>query len=65
MPYSHLVLYESDFIMAQEARLIPKDVDYNSFCRFIAPFWALLDSEVYPRYEYGQLRLTQTGPSGY
>jgi hypothetical protein len=45
--------------MALEARLIPKDVDYSSFRRFIAPFGALLDSEVSPRYEYGQLRLTR------
>jgi hypothetical protein len=57
--YSYLVLHESDFVMAQEARLIPKDVDYSSFRRFIAPFRALLDSEVSPRYEYGQLRLTR------
>jgi hypothetical protein len=45
--------------MAQEARLIPKDVDYSSFRRLIAPFRALLDSEVSRRYEYGQLRLTR------
>jgi hypothetical protein len=57
--YSYLVRHESDFVMAQEARLIPKDIDYSSFRRFIAPFRALLDSEVSPRYEYGQLRLTR------
>lgn len=58
-PYSYLVCYESGFMMAHEARLIAKDVDYNSFRQFIAPFQALLDSEMSPRYEYGQLRPTQ------
>lgn len=59
--YRHLVKYESDFSIAQEekARLIPNEVDWLEFCRFVSEFDNIQDSHVSGRYHYGELRLTR------
>jgi hypothetical protein len=64
--YSYLIRYEVDFRKAiePELRLIPPDdgkspITFESFVEFIAPFAALDDASVSPRYQYGELRLTR------
>ena len=59
--YRYLVQHESDFIIAQQdnLHLIPKDVDWLSFCRFISDLGHIQDSVVSRRYFYGELRLTR------
>ena len=57
--YSFLIRHESDYLIAQRADLIPKDISYQDFKRFILPFRAILDGNVSPRYHFGQLRLTR------
>ena len=39
--------------------MIPKDITYQEFRRFILPFRSLPDEAVSPRYHFGQLRLTR------
>ena len=57
--YSFLIRHESDYLIAQRADLIPKDISYQDFQRYILPFRAILDEHVSPRYHFGQLRLTR------
>ena len=57
--YSFLVRHESDFLIAQRADLIPKDIPYQGFRHFILPFRSLSDEVVSPRYHFGPLRLTR------
>ncbi|PSN58930.1 hypothetical protein BS50DRAFT_580360 [Corynespora cassiicola Philippines] len=59
--YRYLIQHESDFHIAQQdqLRLIPKDVDWPSFCRFISKLSEIEDSAVSGRYCYGELRLTR------
>lgn len=66
--YSYLVRYESDFFLAQEKRLIPKDdpsenreshMSWANFARLISSFDKFGDEAVSPRYGYGELRLTR------
>ena len=57
--YSFLIRHESDYLIAQRADLIPKDISYQDFKRFILPFRAILDEDISPRYHFGQLRLTR------
>lgn len=59
--YRYLVQHESDFNIAQQdnLRLIPKDVDWVSFCRFTLELGHIKDSDVSGRYCYGELRLTR------
>jgi hypothetical protein len=62
--YSYLIQYEQDFKKAQKLELIPehdgqKEITYDRFAKFIAPFTDLTDSEVSSRYQYGELRLTR------
>jgi len=56
-----LIQHESDFHIAQQdnLRLIPKDVDWPSFCRLITELNCIEDSVVSKRYCYGELRLTR------
>lgn len=42
-----------------DCRLIPKDVEWASFCRFISELNHVKDSAVSGRYCYGELRLTR------
>jgi hypothetical protein len=55
--YALLVRHESDFIVAQGANLIPKELSYSQFQHFIKPFLSIPASSVTPRYHYGQIRL--------
>ena len=57
--YSFLILHESDYLIAQRADLIPKDIPYQEFRHFILPFRSIPDEHVSPRYHFGQLRLTR------
>ncbi|KAF2727048.1 hypothetical protein EJ04DRAFT_452133, partial [Polyplosphaeria fusca] len=59
--YHYLIQHESDFHIAQQdnLRLIPKKVDWASFCRFISELNRIKDSAVSKRYCYGELRLTR------
>ena len=57
--YYHLVKYESDFDMAQSARLIPSSVTWEAFSSFISEARFIYDDDVSPRYCYGELRLTR------
>ena len=64
--YAFLIRYETDFLQAQssDVRLIPPKLDgsaftYEEFATFIAPFASLGDSQVSPRFSYGELRLTR------
>lgn len=59
--YRYLVQHESDFRIAQQDHLclVPKDVDWPSFCRFVSELDRIEDSTVSRRYCYGELRLTR------
>jgi hypothetical protein len=59
--YRYLIQHESDFKIAQQEHLslIPKDVDWASFCRFTSNLSHIQDSDVSGRYCYGELRLTR------
>ena len=57
--YSHLVRHGSDFIIAQQSNLIPKDIEFIDFQRFIRCFRMIEDQAVSPRYHFGQFRLTR------
>lgn len=57
--YSHLIRHESDFRIAQESNLIPKDIEFAEFQRFIRCFQKIEDRAVSPRYHFGQFRLTR------
>jgi hypothetical protein len=59
--YRYLIRHESDFHIAQQdgLRLIPKDVDWTSFCRFISDLNHIEDWAVSRRYYFGELRLTR------
>jgi hypothetical protein len=56
-----LIQHESDFHIAQQdnLRLVPQDVDWPSFCRFISELSHIEDAAVSKRYCYGELRLTR------
>jgi hypothetical protein len=59
--YRYLIRHESDFHLAQQdsLRLIPKDADWASFCRFTSDLHHIEDSAVSGRYCFGELRLTR------
>ncbi|EJT73967.1 hypothetical protein GGTG_07818 [Gaeumannomyces tritici R3-111a-1] len=59
--YRHLIRREPDFDMAKQdhLRLVPRDVEWPEFCRFIANFDRVRDADVSPRYHYGELRLSR------
>ncbi|KAF2205141.1 hypothetical protein GQ43DRAFT_362993 [Delitschia confertaspora ATCC 74209] len=57
--YLYLIQHESDFNIAQEMSLIPKEVDWPSFCLFVSELDDIEDFAVSTRYCYGELRLTR------
>ena len=57
--YTYLVRHETDFIVAQQAHLIPQGVEWPVFCRFTAELSKIEDIDVSERYCYGELRLTR------
>lgn len=59
--YRYLIRHETDFKIAQQNQLglVPQDVDWESFSRFVAELDAIDDALVSKRYCYGELRLTR------
>ncbi|KAK6337891.1 hypothetical protein TWF696_001369 [Orbilia brochopaga] len=59
--FLHLIKYESDFEIAQEAsaRLVPAELTWERFCAFVYKFSEINDADVCGRYNYGELRLTR------
>ena len=59
--FSYLIQHESDFIIAQQdhLRLIPQDLEWTKFCRFVSELACIKDDDVSGRYYYGELRLTR------
>jgi hypothetical protein len=59
--YRYLIRHESDFHIAQQdhLRLVPKDIDWASFCQFTSNLNHIADSAVSGRFCFGELRLTR------
>ncbi|KAI5839038.1 hypothetical protein DFP73DRAFT_563047 [Morchella snyderi] len=59
--YSRLIIYESDFEIAKDKGLLPKDSDITwlKWCKFIRYFQCLNTDSVTGRYVYGELRLSR------
>jgi hypothetical protein len=57
--YRYLIRHETDFNIAREIGLIPKDVDWPTVCRFVAALQGITDAAVSERYCFGELRLTR------
>lgn len=56
--YFHLIKHESDFLLAQESRLLPQNIDYLPLKHLLNTFEFLPPEAVSPRYHFGQLRHT-------
>lgn len=57
--YSHLIQHQSDLRIAKEHGLIPEDITWAEWSKFIHGFRLLGDENVARRYHYGQIRLTR------
>ena len=57
--YAYLIQHESDFIIAHQHHLIPSNVNWDAWSRFIAYFRDMEDQDVSNRYLYGQLSLSR------
>lgn len=57
--YSYLITHESDFHIAQEQRLVPKDITWTQLSNFMMRFGSITDDEVATRFHYGEIRLTR------
>ena len=57
--YALLIKHSSDLDLAIDYRLLPPETSFLSFCLFASRFLSITDSEVSPRYGYGELRLTR------
>lgn len=57
--YALLIRHSSDLDLAIDCRLLPPETSFLSFCLFASRFLSITDSEVSPRYGYGELRLTR------
>jgi hypothetical protein len=57
--YAFLIRHHLDFVIAKESHLIPNDVDWINWSKFINHFRSLGDDHVAKRYHYGQLRLSR------
>jgi hypothetical protein len=57
--YAFLIQHRSDLRLATGYQLIPEDVDWARWSKFIAGFRDFADKDVAKRYQYGQLRLTR------
>jgi hypothetical protein len=56
--YSAMIMYESDFRLAKNSGLIPDDVDWYAWKRFVQQLLAAHSfTLVNPRFHYGELRL--------
>jgi hypothetical protein len=54
-----LIRHESDFRIARQEHLIPKDVNFQTWMLFVQSFGHIGDDQVSGRYSYGELRLTR------
>ncbi|KAK0511264.1 hypothetical protein JMJ35_005837 [Cladonia borealis] len=57
--YYYLVIHESDFDLAQHHKLIPIDITFEAFHKFIEIFRDIQDTDVSLRYTFGDLRLSR------
>lgn len=57
--YAHLIQSETDFRIAATHHLVPADVDFEAFSRFIRRFRDVPDAQASPRFHFGELRLTR------
>ncbi|PLB55731.1 hypothetical protein P170DRAFT_48916 [Aspergillus steynii IBT 23096] len=59
--YSHLIRHKSDHRLAVDDKhlLVPAKIPFSDFTRFIVAFEHVPDSDVSPRYAYGELRLSR------
>ncbi|KAE8141856.1 hypothetical protein BDV38DRAFT_268144 [Aspergillus pseudotamarii] len=57
--YAFLISHRLDFIIAKESHLIPEDIDWIAWSKFIQRFRELGDEQVAKRFHYGQLRLSR------
>ena len=57
--YALLIRHSSDLDLAIHHRLLPPETSFLSFCLYASRFLSITDSEVSPRYGYGELRLTR------
>lgn len=59
--YFYLIQRESDLIIAQQdsLHLVPKDIQWSGFCRFMSQIRNVEDAKVSYRYQYGELRLSR------
>jgi hypothetical protein len=57
--YAFLIKHQLDFIFAKEAHLIPQELDWISWSKFMGSFRCVEDEQVAKRYHYGQLRLSR------
>lgn len=61
--YAQLIQHHSDFALATNGdkmqRLLPKEVKFSDFVRFIEAFDGIPDEQVSLRYSYGELGLTR------
>ena len=57
--YSRLIQHRLDFVLAQQNHLLPSQLEWIEWSMFIASFRSIDDSQVAPRYHYGQLRLSR------
>lgn len=55
--YFYLIKYPSDFRIARQEHLIPEDTTYEETRRFFLAFAGRPDTEVSPRFAYGELQL--------
>lgn len=55
--YYFLVRHESDFRIAVREHLIPQETKYADFMIFISNLKSIQDTQVSPRYHFGELRL--------
>ena len=55
----YLIKHESDFVLAQDAHLVPASVTWPAFCAFTSGFGAIPDPAVSARYAFGELRLSR------
>jgi hypothetical protein len=60
--YAYLIQHKSDFLIARDEkhRLLPKNVRYSEFIRFITSCQQFIaEEDVSPRYAFGELRLSR------
>lgn len=57
--YAFLVRHHVDFMLARDSHLLPADLDWVEWSKFIAHFRSLEDEDVAKRFHYGQLRLSR------